>query len=317
MLLATARRQEAPAPTFAVHAATMRVFGDNLFGLRMASAIEGVLSVILLYLFARRLWGPRPALLAAAFMAIAAWHIHFSRTGFHYMQAPVATLLALYFLVRGLQDRRILDWVLCGFAIAVCIEVYYAARLAPVVVVVYLGFRALTERGFVRTQASGLLALVFGALVFLAPMAVVYGRSEGSFVQRATAVLVTSPTNLQHELDAYHVNTLWEVLAIQAQRTLEAFNIRGETSLEYGHPGPLFDFWTDALLAMGALAILLRPRLRAGRARQLGVAGADPGIGPDDRRAVLAASRRRHSSPGACASVDAGNRLARCHPTER
>jgi hypothetical protein len=40
--------------------------------------------------------------------------------------------------------------------------------------------------------------------------------------------------------------------------SLEAFNIRGETSLEYGHPGPLFDFWTAALLAMGAIAVLVR-----------------------------------------------------------
>jgi hypothetical protein len=48
-------------------------------------------------------------------------------------------------------------------------------------------------------------------------------------------------------------------LAIQAEHTLEAFHIRGETSLEYGHRAPLFDFWTGALLAMGALAILVRP----------------------------------------------------------
>ncbi|HLZ29314.1 MAG TPA: glycosyltransferase family 39 protein [Chloroflexota bacterium] len=258
VLFATAPAAEATAVTFAVHAATMRLFGDNLVGLRMASALEGVLSVVLLYLLARRLWGSRPALLAAAFMAIAAWHIHFSRTGFHYMQAPVATLLTLYFLVRGIQDRRLLDWVLCGFAIGLSVEVYYAARLAPVVVAIYLGYRALTERGFLRSHAGGVLAMVCGALVFLAPMAVVYGRSEGSFIQRAAAVLVTNPTNLQHELDAYHVNSLWEVLAIQTQRSVEAFNIRGETSLEYGHPGPLFDFWTAALLAMGAFAALLR-----------------------------------------------------------
>src|SRR5439155_9321148 len=93
----------------------------------------------------------------------------------------------------------------------------------------------------------------------VAPMLAIYGRSQGSFVQRAAAVLVTSPSNLQHELDAYHVSSLQEVLAIQAQHTLEAFHIRGETSLEYGHPAPLFDFWTGALLAMGALGILLRP----------------------------------------------------------
>jgi hypothetical protein len=119
----------------------------------------------------------------------------------------------------------------------------------------------LTDRRFLRCRANvqGLSALAVGGLVFVAPMAVVYARNLPSFSSHTAAVMVTSPTNLAHELDAYHVTTLPEVLAINAQRTLDAFHIRGETSQEYGHPAPLFDFWTGALLAVGALAILLRP----------------------------------------------------------
>jgi 4-amino-4-deoxy-L-arabinose transferase-like glycosyltransferase len=249
---------EVPALSFTLHAATMQLFGDNLFGLRMASVVEGVLSIVLLYLLVRRLWGPRPALLAAAFMAMAAWHIQFSRTGFHYMQAPVAILLAFYFVVRAVQDRRVLDWFLCGVAIGLSLEVYYAARVAGLLVGVYLVYRVVTERAFIRASAGGLLALAFGAVVFLAPMAAVYGRSPGSFSARTAGVLITSPENLQHELGGYQVSTFQEVLAIQVQRTLEAFNIHGETSLQYGHPTPLLDPWTGGLVAMSAIAILLR-----------------------------------------------------------
>src|SRR5262249_21755943 len=155
---------------FTVHAASMWICGDDLFGLRVGSVIEGLLSVLLLYLLGRRLWGPRPALLAAGFMAVAAWHIHFSRTGFHYMQALLVTLAALYFMMRGIQDRRVLDWILCGFALGLSVEVYYAARLAPVIVVTYLAYRAVTDRKrFLRTHAAGLTALAFGAIVFVAP----------------------------------------------------------------------------------------------------------------------------------------------------
>ncbi len=249
---------EVPALSFTLHAATMALFGNNLFGLRLASLIEGLLSIVLLYLLTRRLWGSRPALLAAAFMTVAAWHIHFSRTGFHYMQAPVATLLALYFMIKAVQDRRILDWLLCGMAIGLGFEVYYAARIAALLVGAYLAYRAVTQRTFIREHALGLVALVFGALVFLAPMAAVFARTPASFSARTSGVLITNPDNLQHELGGYHVNTFQDVLAIQMQHTLEAFNIRGETSLQYGHPAPLLDFWTGGLLAMGAIAILLR-----------------------------------------------------------
>jgi hypothetical protein len=249
---------DVPALSFFLHAATLRIFGDNLFGLRMASILEALLSTVLLFLLVRRLWGPRPAFLAAAFLAIAAMDIHYSRVGIHYMQASTATLLTLYFLVRGVQERRTLDWLLCGFAIGICFEVYYAARLAPVIVAVYVGYRLLTEPGFLRTHAPGLVALVLGSLVFLAPMGAVFARNPQNFTARTSGVLITTPANLQHELSGYHVSTLSEVIAIQTQRTLEAFNIGGETSLEYGHPAPLFDPWTGGLLAMSAIAILLR-----------------------------------------------------------
>ncbi len=74
---------DVPSLSFSLHAAIMRVVGNDLFGLRLGSALEGLLSILVLYLLARRLWGPRPALVAAALMAIAEWHVHFSRTGFH------------------------------------------------------------------------------------------------------------------------------------------------------------------------------------------------------------------------------------------
>ena len=76
-------------------------------------------------------------------------------------------------------------------------------------------------------------------------MAAVFARSPASFSARTSGVLITSPDNLQHELGGYHVSTFPEVLVIQIQHTLEAFNIRGETSLQYGHPAPLLDYVTD------------------------------------------------------------------------
>ena len=249
---------DVPSLSFALHAAVMRVFGNDLFGLRLGSAIEGLLSIVVLYLLARRLWGARPALVAAALMAIAAWHVHFSRTGFQYMQAPLALLLTLYFLVLGIEERRAVYWLLAGFGIGLSIEVYYAARLVAPIVAVYLGYCALRQRGLLRTHAPGLAALGFGALVFLAPMLVVFAHSPTSFGARTNGVLVTAPPNLAHELDAYHVTTLQDVLALQVRNTLEAFNMRGETSLQYGHPTPLLDPWTGGLLAMSALAALFR-----------------------------------------------------------
>jgi hypothetical protein len=65
---------------------------------------------------------------------------------------------------------------------------------------------------------------------------------------------------MAHQLDAYHVGTVREVLAIQTRRTLEAFNISGETSLQYNRRGPLLDTWTGALFVLGVAAYSFRVR---------------------------------------------------------
>ena len=71
-------------------------------------------------------------------------------------------LLAAYLLVRGLQDRSVLALVLAGFAVGASFELYYGARLAPVLLGVYLTYRAIFERDFLRIHARRLTALLLG-----------------------------------------------------------------------------------------------------------------------------------------------------------
>ena len=60
--------------------------------------------------------------------------VGFSRTGFHYMQATVVSLLALYFVVRAVQERRALDWVVCGMAVVALLASAATVRRAWVTV---------------------------------------------------------------------------------------------------------------------------------------------------------------------------------------
>ena len=58
-----------PELSFAWSAVSLQLFGDNLFGLRMASVIEGTLSVPLLYGVTKHLFSTRIAAMAALFLA--------------------------------------------------------------------------------------------------------------------------------------------------------------------------------------------------------------------------------------------------------
>jgi len=252
-----------PYLSFGISALFMRIFGDNLYGFRMASVFQGTVSVLLMYLITKRLFGVRVALLTAFLLAVSHWHIHFSRSGINYLQALFAALVLFHFLLRGFDTRRPADFILAGYGAGLCIVVYYAARLAPVLAAGYVLHRAISEPGFLRRQWSGLATAALGAVVFLAPMSVVYAHNPEVFVSRTQGVLVFSPENERHALYSYQVPSMLDVLEIQAVNSLKAFNSRGETSLQHGHRAPLIDFWTSALFVLGVAVVT--PRLRQTR----------------------------------------------------
>lgn len=254
---------DTPNLSFAIPAVFMRLFGNDLFGLRLASVVQGTVAVLLTYLLGRRLFGARVGLLAAFLLAIAEMHVHYSRTGFHYMQAGFATVLVLYLVVRALDTRRLADFVGLGLACGLCLGLYPAARLAPVLAAAYIAVSLLHNRALLRGAAPGLGAAVLAGVLFVAPMVPGFLSHPEGFNSRAAEVWVLTPENVRHEMSAYGVGSVWAVLRIQGQRTLEAFTYTGGSGLQYGHPGPLLDPWTGALFVLGVGAFAFRVRRRS------------------------------------------------------
>jgi dolichyl-phosphate-mannose-protein mannosyltransferase len=249
-----------PILSFAPSALAMRLFGDDLFGLRVASVAQGVLSVLFLYLLARRLFSVRVAAIAAFLFAVSQFAVHYGRIGINYAQAELAVVLFLYLLVEAVERRSPVLYVLAGLAGGLCLEVYFAARVAPLLAAAYLLHRVASERGFLARQWRGLLVVGLAVFVFIAPFGVAYFRSPQIFISRAQGVTVLSEASLKHEYYAYKVDTPAEVLKTQVIYTLEAFNLRGESSLQYGRRGPLLDFATSALFVLGVAIATCRPR---------------------------------------------------------
>ena len=87
-----------------------------------AVAALGVATVPALYLFVRSFFGWRPALLAAAFLTVSYWHIHYSRTAFTLIAAPLAECVALYLLAIGVRTGR--GWAFAASGLVAGIGVY-------------------------------------------------------------------------------------------------------------------------------------------------------------------------------------------------
>ena len=110
----------------------LKIGGVDLVGLRGTSAVLGLLSVLLLFAVARRLWGLEVAVLSALLLASSRYFIHLSRTGYHYIDTPFLSILAIFLLLRLWYDFRLGAAVWCGIFFGVGIQTYYASRLVPV-----------------------------------------------------------------------------------------------------------------------------------------------------------------------------------------
>ncbi len=249
-----------PQLSFTISALMMRLFGDDLTGLRLASVIQGCLSVALLYGVARRLFSTRVAALAALVLATSQMAIHYSRTGNNYIGALFASLLLVYFLLRGLQSGHPADFLAAGLSAGLSLSVYYSARLILVLALLYCVYGAVVQPGFLQRHGRNLLVAAVGAGLFLAPQLVWYAHAPWSAMARTSAVFLLRPDNLAHEYGAYHVSGVGQVLWNQFTNSIAAFNLRGETSLQYNQVAPLLDRWSGPLFVLGLALVTLRPR---------------------------------------------------------
>ncbi|MCC7353958.1 MAG: glycosyltransferase family 39 protein, partial [Anaerolineae bacterium] len=82
---------------------TMLLFGTGQVGLNMSGVIEGMLSIVGVYLLGRDFFSQRVGVLAAGISTILYVHIHFSRVS-AYMDPLPFMVFGLYLLLRGLRN---------------------------------------------------------------------------------------------------------------------------------------------------------------------------------------------------------------------
>ena len=141
-------------------------FGTSFAAGRVLQASVSFMVVPLLYGFIRRLAGPGPAFLGAALAALSPVEIGWSRSEYLFPYASAyAIVIAWTTLAAGESPRR-MTLIVLSLEMAIGALVYPAARLLPVLPLVYLPFRWRGTSGTMMGRPSR-LSLAAGALLFL------------------------------------------------------------------------------------------------------------------------------------------------------
>lgn len=101
----------------------------SLTGLRLASVLLGVVQVWAIYDLTRHLLNRQAGFFVALTLATYPAHVHFSRLGLNNIADPTFALLGLAFFVRGLRQRRQMDFAISGVMLGLTAYFYEGGRL--------------------------------------------------------------------------------------------------------------------------------------------------------------------------------------------
>ena len=127
--------------------------GNEAWVLRFVSAIFGIVAVWGIFLLTRELFWDGDsqtqssklkaqnynsklkteiiALLSSFFLATSYWHVTLSRLGFRAITTPTFSILAFYFLFRGMRRNSMVDFALSGIMLGLGLNGYIAFRFLP------------------------------------------------------------------------------------------------------------------------------------------------------------------------------------------
>jgi hypothetical protein len=238
---------------------SMRLFGQNHYGLVMRSVLMGTASLPIIFLLGRELGGRYVGLIASALLAISYTNIHFSRILFG-ASASFSAVLAFYFLFRGLRTRQPVWFALVGVVTGWGLLAYDSSRVIPLIILSLLIWQVLWRRSTFRIHVGNWLILLAGLFIAFGPMLGFALRDFEKFAGRGNSVILWVPEVWQHETAAYETTNPVQVLIEQTWRTFLTLHLTGDRSPHFLFPRPMTAPLTAALFVLG-LAYCL-PRLK-------------------------------------------------------
>jgi DNA-binding beta-propeller fold protein YncE/4-amino-4-deoxy-L-arabinose transferase-like glycosyltransferase len=224
-------------------ALSFKLIGVSVLAMRLVTAVLGVLTILAFYFLFRQLFGPGLGLVGAYLIATSRWHINFSRVVFDAVLLPLLAALSFYFLFKGLHSRRRTDFLWGGLALGLGLHTYASFRLIPFVIVLFLLYKALTERGFVRRSGLGVAIFVLASFMVFAPLGQYALNNWKGFSLRTKEASILTKRD-QPDL----AKALWN----NTRAHLLMFNYRGDRNGRHNLPGePMLDFVTAVLFATG------------------------------------------------------------------
>jgi hypothetical protein len=241
---------------FRVLAASLALFGRDVFGGRMLTALAGIAFVAVIAWIGWRNFGPRLGLLATAFAACLQMYIQHSRLITEAGLTALLWAISIGAFLEATRTGRLWAWVAAGLCGGLSLYFYPSARLwaigaALTALLILLFFR---DRRLLPGIVLAALASVIAVLPFLVHLSQHPDEVAGRYAQ--TAVL--DPSNQVRLAYLQPPEPVPELLALQVERTVGLFDRYPDGGGFMPTNDPLFGAPLAQLALVGSIYLLVR-----------------------------------------------------------
>jgi 4-amino-4-deoxy-L-arabinose transferase-like glycosyltransferase len=252
-----------PALLFYLQTASIALLGPTAGAVRAVPALAGGLTALAIAHLGRTIAGRAVGVVAAALLALAAWHIALSRLAFAAVLDPPLSLLALA-LLWHIGDaapggwRRLLAGAGAGAALGLALYTYHPARLMPLAAALWLALRLGRSRAAWRRALPALAACALAAALVAGPLLAYWLTQSRDFNQRVGQVSLLDSQSGKRALSA-DLNRNVELYALM-------WHVAGDQNARHNIPGtPMLDPLSGLLFLVGLLLLLADRRAAAMR----------------------------------------------------
>ena len=167
-----------------VVAMAMPFLGENYLTLRIVSALSGLFLIVVMHFWVRRAFDVPTAIATSAFLATSFWATMVSRQALRSALLPLLFTAAIFFMWQAvrpyakpqpLQRRwpvisRLLSYVLAGLCLGLSLMTYMAARVLPIVFVLFWLYLFIFHRKVWRDNWFGVFFIIGLGLLIAWPM---------------------------------------------------------------------------------------------------------------------------------------------------
>jgi len=210
-------------------ALSFSLFGISVASFKMWSILFGTLTVLGMILLGEELFASRRAGIIAGFLtAPSFWAINFSRIGFRAIMLPFVLVFTVFFLIRGIQKKKIIDYIFAGIFFGLGVHTYISFRIAPLIIIVLLLAFIISRKRFLATHWKEILAFIAATVIAALPMLLDFYSHPDHFSGRTSQVSVFNPEVNQGHL----LLTLGKSFGL----TLAQFNFFGDQNWRHNLP---------------------------------------------------------------------------------